>query len=308
MLPNRKASEIATGRWAGILMHFGVDESFLKNKHGPCPICNGKDRFRWDNKEGRGGFICNQCGSGDGFKLLELLKGWTFREAAYQVEQIAGAVRQVESIQESDEAKKCAAVKRIWSESETVAKDDPVWLYLNRRIGIELIPACLRYHPALPYVEDDDVTYHPAMIAAVVSVEGFGIGIHRIYLDMEGNKANVKTPKKLMAGKKLNGGAVRLAAPIDGVIGIAEGIETALAASRKFGIPTWATISSGLMEGWSPPESINKVVVFGDNDASYTGQAAAFHVAKRMKVKGIDAEVHITPVVGTDWADEGAVQ
>lgn len=30
MLPNRKVSEIATGRWPAILMHFGIEERFLK--------------------------------------------------------------------------------------------------------------------------------------------------------------------------------------------------------------------------------------------------------------------------------------
>ena len=167
MLPNRKVSEIATGRWPAILMHFGIEERFLKNKHGECPICGGKDRYRFDDKLGRGSWICNQCGAGDGFALLERFKGWTFKEAAFQVEQVAGSVQSVAIKQESDEAKKMAAVKRIWNETETVSKGDPVWLYLNRRVGLELIPACLRYHPALPYIEGESVDYFPAMVALV---------------------------------------------------------------------------------------------------------------------------------------------
>ncbi|MDI5829610.1 hypothetical protein MJN51_36035, partial [Salmonella enterica subsp. enterica serovar Kentucky] len=34
-------------------------------RHAPCPACGGKDRFRFDDN-GRGSFICNQCGAGDG--------------------------------------------------------------------------------------------------------------------------------------------------------------------------------------------------------------------------------------------------
>lgn len=302
MLPNRKVSEIATGRWPAILMHFGIEERFLKNKHGECPICGGKDRYRFDDKLGRGSWICNQCGAGDGFALLEKFKGWTFKEAAYQVEQIVGFVQSVETKRESDDAKKMAAVRRIWSESEPVCKGDPVWLYLNRRIGIELIPACLRYHPALPYVDGESIDYYPALVAAVSSHENQGIGVHRIYLTADGKKAPVDKSKKLMAGKPMNGASIKLGAAGE-VLGIAEGIETALAASRKFSVPVWAAISANLMEQWLPPSVAKKVIVFGDNDASYTGQASAFALAKKLRLKGIDVDVQIPELAGTDWAD-----
>ena len=302
MLPNRKVTEIATGRWPSILMHFGVDQRYLRNKHGPCPMCEGKDRFRFDDKAGRGTWFCNQCGSGDGFGLLQALKGWSFKEAAWNVEQVVGvsAVTVIKS--ESDEAKKMAAVKRIWGETETVSKGDPVWLYLNRRIGIEIIPACLRFHPALPYIEGGDVSYHPAMVAAVTDSAGVGVGIHRIYLTNEGGKAQVEKGKKLMAGKPLSGASIKLCGA-GGDVGIAEGIETALAASRKFSIPVWASISANLMEQWIPPVDVRRVVIFGDNDATFTGQDAAFSLAKKLSLKGISVEVNIPEIVGTDWAD-----
>lgn len=303
MLPNRKVSEIATGRWPSILMYFGIEERFLKNKHGECPICGGKDRYRFDDKAGRGTWICNQCGAGDGFALLEKYKGLTFKEAAYQVELIAGNVTAKAIKEDSDEAKKMAAVKRIWNDAEPVSKGDPVWLYLNRRIGLELIPACLRFHPALPYVDGESVDYFPALVAAVSNHENQGIGVHRIYLTSAGEKAPVEKAKKLMAGRPLNGGSIKLGAAGE-VLGIAEGIETALAASRKFSVPVWAAISAGLLEQWMPPESVKTVIVFGDNDASYTGQASAYALAKKLRLKGVNADVRIPELVGTDWADQ----
>ena len=303
MLPNRKVSEIATGRWPSILMYFGIEERFLKNKHGECPICGGKDRYRFDDKAGRGTWICNQCGAGDGFALLEKYKGWTFKEAAYQVELIAGNVTAKAIKEDSDEAKKMAAVKRIWNDAEPVSKGDPVWLYLNRRIGLEIIPACLKFHPALPYVDGENVDYFPALVAAVSNHENQGIGVHRIYLTSAGEKAPVEKAKKLMAGRPLNGGSIKLGASGE-VLGIAEGIETALAASRKFSVPVWAAISAGLLEQWMPPESVKSVIVFGDNDASYTGQASAYALAKKLRLKGVNADVRIPELVGTDWADQ----
>ena len=53
----------ATGRWPGILAELGVPESALRNRHGPCPGCGGRDRFRFDNRDGRGTFICSQGGN-----------------------------------------------------------------------------------------------------------------------------------------------------------------------------------------------------------------------------------------------------
>ena len=42
--------------------------------HTPCPVCGGKDRFRFDNLNGTGSFICSQGGQetkgSDGLSLL----------------------------------------------------------------------------------------------------------------------------------------------------------------------------------------------------------------------------------------------
>lgn len=303
MLPNRRVSEIATGRWPWLLSYFGVPETFLKNKHGPCPLCGGKDRFRFDDKQGRGSWICNQCGSGDGFKLLELFKGWSFREVAFQVEQIAGTITPQSVKHDDDAAKKMAVVKRIWNETEPVSKGDPVWTYLSHRTGVEIIPASVRYHPALAYVDGEIVEYFPALVAAVTDDSGFGVGVHRIYLTSDGTKANVGAAKKLLAGKPLSVAAVRLG-PLSECLGIAEGIETALSASMRFGVTTWAAISAGMMEKWIPPSGVSRVVVFGDNDASFTGQAAAYRLAQKLTAKNIAVEVRIPEWTGKDWADK----
>lgn len=73
------AREVATGRWLGILVALGVDAAHLTGKHVACPVCGGTDRFRFDDKAGRGTFFCSHCGAGDGFTLLGRLKGWDFK-------------------------------------------------------------------------------------------------------------------------------------------------------------------------------------------------------------------------------------
>lgn len=303
---DRTPAEIATGRWHYILPTLGVDERFMKNKHGPCPACGGKDRFRYDDKDGRGSWICNQCGPGDGYKLLELVNHWSFKQAFAEVRRIVGDAPQpvVLSPSEEDESRKMRAMRRVWSESEAVEKGDPVWLYLNRRLGLELIPACLRHHPALAYVDDEgEITHHPAMVAAVTYPDGKGATLHRTYLTSDGRKASVSAAKKLMPGKPLQTASIKLGG-YSGVLGIAEGIETALAASMRFGLPVWSCISSGLMEAWKQPDDVQKVIVFGDNDPKFAGQAAAYRIAHKLACAGVEVEVRIPETIGEDWADE----
>src|SRR5262245_16407636 len=67
--------------WATALEHLGVPAAALRRRHGPCPACGGKDRFRYTDRHGHGDFYCNGCGPGDGFTLLQRLHGWTLNEA-----------------------------------------------------------------------------------------------------------------------------------------------------------------------------------------------------------------------------------
>lgn len=302
---DRTASEVATGRWDYILAALGVDETFLRNKHGACPMCGGKDRFRYDNKAGRGTWICNQCGAGDGYKLLQMLHGWSFRVAAEEVRIAVGDSMAAEPVKsDDDEARKAASIRKVWSETEPVESGDPVWKYLNRRLGLDLVPASLRYHPALAYRHDDgSVTHHPAMVAAVTYPDGKGATLHRTYLTSDGGKASVSAPKKLMPGKPLQSACIKLGGYSD-VLGVAEGIETALAASRLFGVPVWSCVSSSLMETWERPSDVRRVIVFGDNDSKFGGQAAAYRIAHKLACAGIEAEVRIPETAGTDWADK----
>ena len=78
----------ACGHWPRILPALGV--KVMKNRHQACPVCGGSDRFRFDDKEGRGTWFCNQCGAGDGLKLVEKVFGVTASEAAGKVNAVTG--------------------------------------------------------------------------------------------------------------------------------------------------------------------------------------------------------------------------
>lgn len=297
-------------RWPELLRRFGIDSKFLVNRHGPCPICAGTDRFRFDNDKGEGTWICNQCGAGDGVKLLMLTKGWSFKEAADEIEKIVGTVKpQAAPRRPSDDWMK-RLKNDLWSAGQSVDAADPVGKYLSSRgLSLSDYPRVLRFVEKCRYDERDGAkvkpaaTFHPAMIARFDGPDGKPSTIHRTYLTHDGSKADLPKPRLLMPGDIAKGGAVRLA-PAGPVMGIAEGIETALSAAKLWRVPCWAALNAGAMIQWEPPEGTESVLVFADNDSNFTGQEAGFMLAKRLKIaRGLIVTVEFPPDVDTDWND-----
>ena len=79
----------AVGNWPYILKSLaGLTDAELSDRHQPCPACGGRDRFRFDDRSGRGDFYCNGCGAGDGFALLQRINGWDFKKSAVEVAEL----------------------------------------------------------------------------------------------------------------------------------------------------------------------------------------------------------------------------
>lgn len=89
-----RTAELAKGRWREILLALEVSKKLLNKLQQPCPFCGGKDRFQWKDYGGTGGYICRQCGNGDGFELLKKLKGWDYRKAAAAIDDVLGVNRE----------------------------------------------------------------------------------------------------------------------------------------------------------------------------------------------------------------------
>lgn len=295
----RSLADLALNRWAELLPALGVDARFLVNRHGACPICGGKDRFRWDNQHGKGGYVCSGCGAGDGFALAMKVTGRTFRDVAVQIETLLGQKpdRPTNQPTDNEDQRNRDAMRRVWQESRRMDGADPASRYMMARVGCQGIG--LRFHPAM-WTEGRK---HPAMLAKVVTHDDKAANIHVTYLTEDGAKAAVQLAKKVMPGKLPDGCAIRLAdaAP---VMGVAEGIETAYSAAVLFGMPVWACVNGGLLAKWMPPAIAEHVTIFGDNDANYCGQSKAYMLANRLEVQfKRKATVMLPPVMGEDWND-----
>lgn len=78
-------------QWEALLLQYQLPASCLTGNPGPCPICGGTDRFTYDNKSGRGDWVCRKCkdGSpmaGDGLQLICRFTGMSFIQLALEIE------------------------------------------------------------------------------------------------------------------------------------------------------------------------------------------------------------------------------
>jgi putative DNA primase/helicase len=295
-------SELARGRWPSILSALGVGSKYLTGKNVPCPMCGGKDRFRFTDWNQSGRYICNQCGNGDGADLVMKVNGWDFKRAAEEIEAVIGGCQPSSVTPVKDEQASREKKNKLWRSAKSVVRGDFVDMYLDRRgLRQDVYPRCLRAAESI-YYHADIPSWHPAMLAMVEDANGKPVNIHRTYLTLGGDKARLDPARKMMPGELPDGSAVRLheAGP---VLGIAEGIETAFAASELFRIPVWAALSANQMARWFPPEGTDQVIVFGDNDKNFTGQRAAFELAGKLAGKLPNVRVEIPPTEGQDWND-----
>lgn len=319
----------ATGRWPSLLIELGVPEAALRNRHGACPGCGGRDRFRFDDLEGRGTWICSRGGdgelAGDGFALLDHAFGVGFTEAVRRVgallniddptrrvrvlapltKPVAPPKATADRCGDPDRARRAVAV--VLRESRVPSANGPVARYLAAR-GLAAIqddwPNDIRECSALRYYEGDGTwTEHPALAAILRSIDGELVTLHRIYLTNEGRKASVATPKRLMTpiSPTWFGAAVRLYAA-DDRLALAEGIESALAVRIATGWPVWATVTAGGLSAVSLPAGIRRVAIHADHDDA--GRRAAEQARERMeRLSGAEVSIVLPPLPGMDPLD-----
>src|SRR3954469_2903153 len=278
--------ERARNRWREILPRLGIDTRFLKNVHGPCPLCGGKDRYRFDDRQGTGSYYCSGCGPGVGLILVKKKNAWDHRTACDEIDKIIGRgdPEPKPSRPPTDEAKQQARRKARIERTLAEATDDRVVAAFLRKRGIAEGSPVLRGHRACPFYDDEThelVGRFPAVVAPILDADGALVSAALLF-----GAAAPKRKKFLPKVATISGAAVRLFDPEDGRLGVAEGIATALAAHQLFKMPTWAALSDAGMKAWHPPAGVERVTVFADHDKSHAGQAAAYALAQRLTRDG----------------------
>jgi putative DNA primase/helicase len=326
-------------QWVALLTSYGVPATSLDGKGRPCPMCNGTDRFTYDNKRGRGDWVCRGCGTngkaaaGDGLQLICRVTGMTFRELMEELD--PGTVNALPVLARSAAIAAPAPRKEVdrewieqrlttmWRRIKPLVVGDLGMRYLRARVpGLNVEPSAALRLGMLDYFHDRNLLGKwPAIVQRFILPDGRLGTLHRTYLDHDQpKKATVVSPdgeildakKNDLTLNKLNGGAVRLMEPVNAEIGVAEGLETAYAALMLFGVPVWNCLNRVLLADFVVPDGlgIRVVHIFADFDAidpktrKSPGMDAALALAKRLRADGFTAIVHRPRKRGTDFADE----
>jgi putative DNA primase/helicase len=294
--------ERAQGRWREILPRLGIDSRFLSKHNGPCPLCGGKDRFCWDNKDGSGSYICRQCGAGYPIQMLGKKFGWSSKTALDEIDKVIGqgpiSVKQ-RDLRRSDELR----MRDIKSLLNDAAAPEVVDTYLRRR-GLSVSSPVLQGHRACPYFTNASYRLagrYPAVLAPLLGPDDQIKTVHRVY-DAP-HLAKRERKKNMLAVGTINGGAVRLF-DCNEELAIGEGIETMLAVHQMRELPVWACLTAHGIESFVLPPGVSRLHIYADNDENHTGQKAAHTLANRLSIRNkIRVEVHTPPINGTDWLD-----
>jgi putative DNA primase/helicase len=187
-----------------------------------------------------------------------------------------------------------AAAKEIWASCQD---GERLTAYLNARSITLAVPPSLRFHPALLHTPTG--LHLPAMVAAIQNSSRAVTAIQRTYLTSDcSSKAGVHPPK--MALGPLEDGAIRLARAGE-VLGLAEGIETALSAMQLRDIPVWISCGCMRLNSVALPEQVREVHVFSDNGE--IARTEAEKAADRFTREGRRVLLRFPPDRFGDWND-----
>lgn len=301
---------------------------------GPCPACGGTNRFSVNVIKHK--WNCRGHGGGRGpINMVTHIAGLSFLQACEELtgepcptgraaplspaeqaarakirEQNAQKQRRREFQEQQYQEDTRSTARAIWASTKpldgTLAQ-----AYLMDR-GVPAFEAdAIRFHSSLLYPNGKN---YPALVARVDDMVGEVTAVWRIFLRADGRKADV-SDAKLGLGPA-SGGAVRIGG-VGPRIGIAEGVETALAAwhlmDKRF--PVWASLSTAGMTGIELPLGVEQVMIFPDGDrplrkrgneyepAVPAGRKAAHTLRDRLIREGIVCTIAAEPAPGRDYLD-----
>jgi hypothetical protein len=170
--------------------------------------------------------------------------------------------------------------------------------YLRER-AIQASPASLRFNARTPMGRGRATAFGPAMIAALHDRRRF-VAVHRTFLDAQPGRfaADLANPRRML-GRPLRGAVIL--APATHVLGLAEGIETAMSAMTLLGIPVWATLGNERLRQIAIPPFVSRLILLPDNDRG--GRLGAARALESYASQGRAVEILFPPRGFNDWND-----
>lgn len=211
----------------------------------------------------------------------------------------------------ADSAKKTAEVVNLWQRSISINHPDAQIgrdYLLKRGIASLLewhdLDSVCRFH--LDVYDGETKQRFPALLFSIVGAGSSIIGLQRIFLGAEGQKAEIPRPKKVLGS--MRGGAIKFGEP-SAKLHIAEGPETAASIHDALQEPVWSLVSVSTFKSFVLLKSISELHIWADKDRSGVGEKAAFELARRLAGKSVQVFVHIPPSEiedgkkSLDWLD-----
>lgn len=267
-----RTDEAARGKWHMIFEHYGLPPITGKTHYkGECPVCKGKGKLRIDDKDGTGSWVCVH-GAGNGFKLLQEVTGKEFATLAKEVDALIGNDYATEKRAPTQAMDKVKEAKERFLSLPVVAGTQ-AQEYLQSR-GIYAMPRRgVRYSPA--EYDSDAGRVVPCMFAIASNEYGEPVYKHLTYIE-NGKKAELETVRKMHTLQEYQASVAVKLFESGAVLGIAEGIESALSAANIYKMPVWSAINATIMQRFRAPTGVSALYIFADNDRNGTGLAAAF--------------------------------
>ena len=307
------------GGWTSVFCRYHALSDALdkaganNNTQVPCPFTgSGKTKFRFITKDNayqvNGAAYHEDRGFMDGFDIIAELEGKTLTDTLRIIEQMLGGRTEVTpamkkkyqqqvEVQKELEAKELEkrniALQNVAKKCTPITENVGVVQYLQKR-GLKgdfsLLPQCLYAHGMLMHIDEEmERTFWPALVASVTNEDYETVTLHRHYVTKDGLKAPVDMAKKMMTPNVTNmsGGSIKLDAPAyiqgKGLLGICEGLETALAVREATGMPMWSGIDANKMKNMKIPDDVTTIFIWGDHDRSSTGINVSQELKERLE-------------------------
>ncbi|MBA0035495.1 toprim domain-containing protein [Pantoea sp. BIGb0393] len=279
----------AAGFWPQLLPALGIS-IHASGRHGACPVCGGKDRFRFDNRDDRGTWHCNQCGAGDGLNLVEKALDVSAKEAAIKIADMLGALPPVSTAPVN-------IVDKALAQSEAAARAQKLLAAaFSRTDNAYLLSKGLHSTQALT-------------LAAGLRCGGISFAAGDLLVpltDETGNAVNIQLisaagDKRTLPGGQVKGAYHLAGEPDSKTLWLTEGYATGLTVQRLTGQPVYVALSANNLPALAAqlrktnPDAL--MLVAADRDENGTGQLKAEEAAKTCKGKAA-----LPPETG-DWND-----